>query len=150
LAEAKVIADALERDTTQRRDFDESVVPQSVSNSDIRRIASIMAAHFDKVIFKMGRSGVLLSQKCAETQSVRWDHLEPSVVKSSAVSVTGAGDSLVGAICSGVALHPETVPKDLVRFASIVKSSMTASELSLDTSRAVSELLGPDIFKLLK
>lgn len=151
LAEAKVIAAAIQSDTKmQRREWDESMVPPSITKSEIRHIAAVIASCFDKVIFKMGRNGVLLSQKCAETRFVHWDHLTPSVVKSSVVSVTGAGDSLVGALCSGVTLDPDSFPKDLSKFARMVKSSMTASELSLDTSRAVSELLGPDIFKKLQ
>jgi fructose-1-phosphate kinase PfkB-like protein len=96
----------------------------------------------DKAIIKLGSKGVLLGQHIDGKHA--WTHLKPHKVYDQVVSVTGAGDSLVGALLSGLSRSPN--PLDHTQFEDIIRACMKAAELSILTDRAVSEHLNSSIF----
>jgi len=57
------------------------------------------------------------------------------------VNVTGAGDSLVGTLCAGIAIDPTTF-NDPAKLDALVQEAQEAAVLSLQSVRAVSPLLG--------
>jgi len=57
------------------------------------------------------------------------------------INVTGAGDSLVGTLCAGIAMDPTTF-KDQAKLDALVHLAQEAAVLSLHSVRAVSPLLG--------
>lgn len=65
----------------------------------------------------------------------------PSIRKDEIVSVTGAGDSLVGALAASIVTYP-TVFHDPVRLEASIRNAQEAAVLSLHSIRAISPLLG--------
>lgn len=96
----------------------------------------------DKAIIKLGSKGVLLGQNIDKKPI--WTHLKPFKEQDKVVSVTGAGDSLVGALVSGLSRSPNSLTHE--QFKDLVKACMKAAELSILCNRAVSDRLDSSIF----
>ena len=109
---------------------------------DILQAASKLISAVDKVILKMGPKGVVLLQR--ESQKVDWRWIQPAQVLDHVESVTGAGDSMVGSLITGLS-RMESLP-NASQMEALVKASMQASALSIASPRAVSESLSPAIF----
>ena len=97
---------------------------------------------FDKAVIKLGPKGVLLGQK--DGRRVAWHYFKPQEAPQKIISVTGAGDSMVGSLISALC---RVESSDILGVANAVKSSMKASMLSIQSPRAVSQLLTHEIFK---
>lgn len=74
-------------------------------------------------------------------QRLRFKHLKPRPIKP--ISVTGAGDSLVGVLVAGLAKFPDGMD----RLDDIVGMGMRAAEMSLMSEGAVSEGIGAGILE---
>ena len=109
---------------------------------DILRASAKLLTIVDKAIIKLGSEGVLLGQN-VQSQQI-WSHLRPHKVYDKVVSVTGAGDSLVGSLLSALSISQKsTNPQE---FEAIIKACMKASELSILSTRSVSDRLNSSIF----
>ncbi|KAI8593591.1 hypothetical protein BDZ88DRAFT_457109 [Geranomyces variabilis] len=103
------------------------------------------------ILEKRGALGVRILR---DGESVR--ALEPEVVRDQCVSVTGAGDSMVGAVVTGLAQwygsrtrgkgKAEEVPSmdEMERFA---RAGMRAASAALMTEKAVCDSVGPWVFE---
>lgn len=109
---------------------------------DILTAASKLLTVVDKAIIKLSSKGVLLGQ--SSDKKAIWTHLKPFKVHDNIVSVTGAGDSLVGALLSGLSRSPTSLTHQ--QFEELVKACMKAAELSILCNRAVSDRLDSSIF----
>jgi pseudouridine-5'-phosphate glycosidase/pseudouridine kinase len=104
---------------------------------------------FDHVILKCGWRGVLVGSSDGiqgiPVGNKRWSitHLEPNNADD-VVSVTGAGDTLVGVLVAGISKREAVTHKELVQ---IVKKGMNAAELTIQSSLAVSPLITSDILE---
>ncbi|KNC98584.1 uncharacterized protein SPPG_06269 [Spizellomyces punctatus DAOM BR117] len=97
------------------------------------------------IIVKRGREGVLIARDGSISAT-----LAPTQIYNDCISVTGAGDSMVGTLVTGLSRHyslksGEPAVEDLRRFAG---AGMRAAEMSLMTDRAVAKDLGEWVFKL--
>ena len=101
---------------------------------------------FDIAVIKLGSRGVLLGQKM-ESSAVSWNHHQPEEVAKKVISVTGAGDSMVGSLATALCNKARPTSEELSQ---IVKACMTASLLSIQSPLAVSDALTSDIFRDLK
>jgi pseudouridine-5'-phosphate glycosidase/pseudouridine kinase len=111
-------------------------------NPEILNAAAKLLTVVDKAIIKLGSKGVLLGQNIDNTPI--WSHLKPFKVHEQVVSVTGAGDSLVGSLISGLSSSPSPLTHD--QFEELVKACIKAAELSILCDRAVSDQLDSSIF----
>ncbi|KAJ3300446.1 hypothetical protein HK104_000504 [Borealophlyctis nickersoniae] len=93
------------------------------------------------MVVTMGPMGVRVLK--GPVDDVPIETFEPTKVLKQCVSVSGAGDSFVGALISGLVRQDHS--KEWVR-ADIIPSAMKAAELSLMSTRAVGEKLTPAIF----
>ena len=122
---------------------------------------------FEIIILKLGPKGVIVShqipidskipsefshQVCYpidSTKKVVVTLLKPKTVYDNVVSVTGAGDSLVGSFISGLGLglsKSQNLLSDPHRMLELVNASMEASILSLQSEKAVNPVLSSRIF----
>ncbi|TPX66679.1 pseudouridylate synthase [Spizellomyces sp. 'palustris'] len=97
------------------------------------------------IIVKRGREGVLIARDGSISVT-----LGPTQIYNDCISVTGAGDSMVGTLVTGLSRYyslksGEPTVEDLRRFAI---AGMRAAEMSLMTDRAVAKDLGEWVFKL--
>ncbi|KAJ3076778.1 hypothetical protein HDU98_000078 [Podochytrium sp. JEL0797] len=122
--------------------------------SDTIPKAISLSGLFPVVIVKLGRQGVLLvmpsspdnaapdlgSTECFVVGDKIVVHIPSEVVDASkVVSVTGAGDSLVGAVMAGIASESKVGVQKMVE---ILKQGVSAARLSLSVEDAVNEKLG--------
>jgi pseudouridine-5'-phosphate glycosidase/pseudouridine kinase len=110
---------------------------------------------FDNVIVKCGWRGVLVGTSRTTPTSPTpialrvgkryWNvtHIQPQVMKN-VVSVTGAGDSLVGVVLAGLHNSLPIHHSDLVR---IVTCGVRAAEYTIQSPLSVSPLITPDLWK---
>ena len=109
---------------------------------DILNASAKLLTVVDKAIIKLGSKGVLLGQHIDKKPN--WAHLKPFKVHDQVVSVTGAGDSLVGSLLSGLSRSPTSLTHQ--QFEDLVKACIKAAELSILCDRAVSNQLDSSIF----
>jgi pseudouridine-5'-phosphate glycosidase/pseudouridine kinase len=109
---------------------------------EILNAAAKLLTVVDKAIIKLGSKGVLLGQNIDNTPI--WTHLKPFKVHERVISVTGAGDSLVGSLISGLSKSPTSLTHN--QFEDLVRACIKAAELSILCDRAVSDQLDSSIF----
>ncbi|KAL2912230.1 hypothetical protein HK105_208298 [Polyrhizophydium stewartii] len=148
-----------------RRGVPGGIEAPSAMYSTVQKHAWNLLRAFPLVILKLGRDGVFVARRTpidslaalASPDAVRhrgyvwtFDHLEPTKRLENAVSVTGAGDSLVGVLIAGLSpLFARASNLDGITNASIariVRSGMRAAELSLGSQDAISSDITPNIF----
>ena len=116
---------------------------------------------FDRVVLKIGEKGVLLGSVSKDHQGTTqsgtahygkkvrqglcWEisHVQSPPVE--VLSVTGAGDTLVGTLMTG--LHQDRGFRDHHQLVRLVQMAVQAARLTLQSPLAVSELLSPEILK---
>lgn len=127
----------------------------------MEKIAALIQL-FPTIVLTLGAKGVLIAQRnpprgdhdhrgctcCFSIQKddknsvrLRFKHLKPRQI--SPVSVTGAGDTLAGALAAGLALRRFSAE----RFDDLVVVGMRAAELSAKSEAAVSEGIGPGLLE---
>ncbi|KAJ3192773.1 hypothetical protein HK101_005977 [Irineochytrium annulatum] len=128
-------------------------------NSGVVTVASALARLFPIQIIKLGREGVLLVRRLDDggrvikgiddRVRVEFRHIRPAVVLSDVISVTGAGDSLVGAFVAALLREAGTLEREekngRVKLSTdvlerCVRVGMRAAEASLVSERAVGNL----------
>jgi pseudouridylate synthase / pseudouridine kinase len=112
---------------------------------------------FDNVLIKCGSRGVLVgtsresmgnSFEMGDIQvgKRKWkiSHLEPNVIRE-VVSVTGAGDSLVGVVIAGLSTHEQPHLISHADLLDLVKRGMKAAELTIISPLSVSPMIVPSL-----
>ncbi|KAK5664773.1 hypothetical protein QVD99_008318 [Batrachochytrium dendrobatidis] len=123
------------------------------SDSIAKYIGNLLKA-FELVIVKRGPQGVMIGKRVQSTSTGKYSCemacLEVKGPVNHIISVTGAGDSMVGTILTGLASLP--YPLDLQgttmsELSRIVRFGMKAAELSLQSKESVSDSIKPDLFE---
>jgi pseudouridine-5'-phosphate glycosidase/pseudouridine kinase len=112
------------------------------------QLPAILERVSNHVILKMGSEGCLAVQRVEGEAAYQWAHL-PAPRVDGVVSVTGAGDSMVGALAAGLAAHGGRLGGQFLPFPTLLRLAevaMRASTLSLHSERAVSPRITPSLF----
>ncbi|KAH6580245.1 hypothetical protein BSLG_000352 [Batrachochytrium salamandrivorans] len=146
------MSDALDKVISSNESFKDFQAPQ---NSDLitKSITNLLRA-FKMVVVKCGADGVVIGRRIRQNKSSDLPYeilyLKPTRQLNEVVSVTGAGDSMVGTIISGLSSLPlplnleDVKSSEIVR---IVRAGMKAAEFSLQSKDAVSPLITLDLLK---
>jgi sugar/nucleoside kinase (ribokinase family) len=77
----------------------------------------------DVLLLKLGSHGIMLCSRLGSSQTIKVRHYlpSPSIRAETIVNVTGAGDSLVGAVVAGISYHLHSFEENtmLERFQSL-------------------------------
>lgn len=97
---------------------------------------------FDHVVVKVGSMGVLYGSRL-NGSACNITHISASKVET-IVSVTGAGDSLVGTLVAGISKYKGDLDHETM--VKIIRAGVRAATLTLESPLAVSEKISPDLF----
>ncbi|KAI9105863.1 Indigoidine synthase A like protein-domain-containing protein [Phlyctochytrium arcticum] len=110
---------------------------------DIPSNLSLLHQVIPDIILTRGSEGVITSRR-----DYAMSILKPETIFEKCVSVTGAGDSLVGTLVTALAKHYRLkggVHPSVKELAAYTRSGMRAAQLSVNSYRAVSIDLTPDV-----
>ena len=137
-----------------------------ISSDGIAQMAVSLLPYFQHIIVKCGDRGIILVARITGAATRNWDNErsnpygryivakglggDTSVVlkhfpavaldNTNIVNVTGAGDTLVGALCAGLVRNQQAL-QDPSQCAALVQFAQEAATLSLRSERAVSPLV---------
>lgn len=135
-----------------------SALPITSDLPKIKKAITTLLPKFSRIIVKLGSRGVVLvvpsslkepTSKSSNKFILRY--LKPQNVIENCVSVTGAGDSMVGTIVSGLSQSPVTDSNkgnhvNIDKWTLLVEAGMRSSLLTIMSPRAVSDKITANVF----